>query len=78
MFFDGACSRETAGVGVVLVSLEKESTQLSFKLDFQVTNNIVEYEALLLGLNATKGCRIRNIKVFGDANLIIQQVNKTF
>jgi len=78
MFFDGACSRETAGVGVVLISPKQESTQLSFKLAFQVTNNIAEYEALLLGLNAAKDRGIKNIKVFGDADLIIQQVNKTF
>ena len=26
MFFDGACSRETAGVGVVLISPQQEST----------------------------------------------------
>ena len=71
MFFDGACSRETAGVGVVLVSPKKESIQLSFKLVFQVTNNIAEYEALLLGLNAAKDRGIKNLKVFGDADLII-------
>lgn len=45
---------------------------------FQVTKNIVEYEALLLGLNAAKDRGIKSIKVFGDADLIIQQVNKTF
>lgn len=78
MFFDGACSREIAGAGVVLISPKQESTHLSFKLDFQFTNNIAEYEALLLGLTATKDKGIRNIKVFGDADLIIQQVNKTF
>jgi len=78
MFFDGSCSRETAGVGVVLISPQQKSTQLSFKLDFQVTNNIAEYEALLLGLNVAKDRGIKNIKVFGDADMIIQQVNKTF
>jgi len=31
-----------------------------------------------LGLNAAKDRGIRNIKVFGHANLIIQQVNKIF
>ena len=78
MFFDGAYSRETAGAGVVLVSPEQEITHLSFNLTFQATNNIAKYEALILGLNSTKDRGIRNIKVFGDANLIIQQVNKTF
>lgn len=78
MVFDGACSRETAGVGVVPVSLERESIQLSFKLVFQVKNNIVEYEDLLLGLNGAKDRGIKNLKVFGDVDLIIQQINKTF
>jgi len=57
---------------------KQESTHLSFKLAFHVTNDITEYEALILGLNAAKDKGIRNIKVFGDVNLIIQQVNKTF
>jgi len=71
MFFDGACSRETAGAGVVLVSPQQESIQLSFKLVFQVTNNIAEYDALILSLNATKDRGIKNLKVFGDVDLII-------
>jgi len=32
MFFDGACSKEAAGVGVVLVSPTQECIHLSFKL----------------------------------------------
>ena len=71
MFFDGACSRETAGAGVVLVSPQQETVQLSLKLVFQVTNNIAEYEALLLGLHEAKDRGIKNLKVFGDADLII-------
>ena len=78
MFFDGACTKESAGAGVVFISPSKEKTQLSFKLNFQVTNNIAEYEALLLGLNATKEMHIKKLHVFGDADLIIQQVNRSF
>jgi hypothetical protein len=59
MFFDSACTRESAGTRVVFIYPSKKTSHLSFKLDFKVTNNIVEYEALLLGLNATKE---RNIK----------------
>jgi len=40
MFFDGACSKEATGVGVVLMSPTQECIHLSFKLTFQVTNNI--------------------------------------
>ena len=34
MLFDGVYSKEIAGSGVVLVSPKKESTHLSFKLNF--------------------------------------------
>jgi ribonuclease HI len=51
---------------------------LSFKLDFKTTNNIAEYEDFLLGLNSSKEMGIKGLKVFGDADLIIQEVNSTF
>jgi ribonuclease HI len=78
MFFDGACTKESAGAGVVLISPSKKTSHLSFKLDFEVTNNIAEYGALLLGLNAAKERKIKKLQVFGDVDLIIQQVNKSF
>jgi hypothetical protein len=72
MFFDGACTKESTGAGVVLISPSKKTFHLSFKLDFKMTNNIAEYEALLLGLNATKEMEIKRLHVFGDTDLIIQ------
>jgi ribonuclease HI len=78
MFFDGACTKESAGAGVVLISPSKKTSHLSFNLDFKVTNNIAEYEALLLGLNVAKEMKIKRLHVFIDADLIIQQVNKSF
>jgi ribonuclease HI len=78
MYFDGASTKDSAGAGVVLISPLKEAMNLSFTLDFKTTNNIEEYEALILGLNTTKEMGIKGLKVFGDADLIIQQVNNTF
>jgi ribonuclease HI len=59
MFFDGACTKESTGAGVELISPSKKTSHLSFKLDFKVTNNIAEYEALLLELNAVKETDIK-------------------
>jgi ribonuclease HI len=78
MFFDGASTKDSAGAGVVFISPLKEAMHLSFKLDFKTINNIAEYEVLLLGLNYAKEMGIKGLKVFGDAYLIIQQVNNTF
>ena len=76
MFFEGACSKEAAGAGVVLVSPTKEVIHLSFRLNFQVTNNIAEYEGLLQGLKKSIGMNVKNIKVFGDSQIIVDQVRK--
>jgi ribonuclease HI len=58
MFFDGSCSKEGLGVGIVIISPSKEVISLSYKLEFETTNNIEE--ALLLGLRAAKDMGIEN------------------
>jgi ribonuclease HI len=76
MFFDVDCSKEGFGVGIVFVSPTKEVIPLSYKLEFYTTNNINEYEALLLGLKFAKNMGIDKIYVFGDSELIIYQIKK--
>ena len=78
MFFYGASTQASGGAGIVLISPSKETIHLSYKLDFKTTNNIEKYEVLLLGVKATKDMGIMCLKIFGDADLIIQQVNNTF
>ena len=50
MDFDGAVSKEGAGVGIWARSPKNDPKLLSYKLYFDYTNNVVEYEALVLGL----------------------------
>ena len=71
MFFNGASSSEGVGAGLVFVSPCRETISLSYKLEFETTNNVVEYEALVLGLRAVKEMVIEEVAVFGDAELII-------
>lgn len=67
MFFDGASSSIGAGAGVVFKSPSQETISLSYKMEFEVTNNVAEYEALVLGLRAAKEMGIGEMAVFGDA-----------
>jgi ribonuclease HI/uncharacterized small protein (DUF1192 family) len=78
MFFDGASSSIGAGARVVFKSPSQETISLSYKLEFEVTNNVAEYEALVLGLRAAKEMGIREMAVFGDAELIVQQVKNVY
>jgi ribonuclease HI len=78
MFLDGAFSREGTGAGVVFVSPAQETISLSYKLEFEATNNVTEYEALVLGFRAAKDMGIEEISVFGDAELVVNQVRSLY
>ena len=47
-----------------------------FQILFKVSNNEVEYEALLHGLRLAISLGIKRLLVYGDSLLVIQQVNK--
>ena len=49
-----------------------------YKLEFVTTNNTAEYEALLLGLKAAKDLGIQHIYVYGDSELVVQQVRNNY
>jgi hypothetical protein len=40
----------------------------------QASNNEAKYEALLHGMNMTKACGGTQLRIFGDSNLVVQQV----
>ena len=50
------------------------SVRLTFLDRHPATNNIVEYEAYILGLETALELRIRQMKVFGDSNLVSRQI----
>jgi hypothetical protein len=54
VFCDGSWGTFDAGAAAVLVAPSKIKTCYAAKLDFSCTNNIAEYEALLLGLRKLK------------------------
>lgn len=50
LYFDRESSKEGAGVGVLLISPSGKTFKFPFTLMFPCTNNVAEYEALLIGL----------------------------
>ena len=75
MIFDGSCGQAGSGEGICVYNIGDNSAQgHSYKLIFQCTNNIVEYEALMLGLKMLKILGARRIFVQGDSELVIKQV----
>ena len=63
------------GIGAVLTSPKNYHKPYTVRLCFDYTNNIAEYEACILGLEAAIDMRIKHLEVFGDSTLVIYQVN---
>ena len=65
MYFDREYSREGSKDRVPFISPNKNTFRYSFTLNFTWTNNILEYEALLLGLKVVASHGIKNFHAIG-------------
>ena len=78
MYFDGAANHSGYGIGVPLISPHgdhiRRSVRLAFADCYPTTNNIVKYEACILGLETALELGIRRMEIFSDSNLVIRQI----
>lgn len=63
---------------ILFISPSGETFKYSFKLMFECTNNIVEYEALITGLNLEVKHGIKILSVFEDSELIVSQIKEKY
>lgn len=61
----------------LLIIKDKDSFFLSYRLKFDCTNNLVEYEDLLEGLKKSIDMEVKKLKVLGDFEIIIKQIKNT-
>ena len=71
MYFGGASNALGRDVRVVLISLKGNHCPFIAKLSFDCTNNVAEYEACVLGLQAAIEKKIKRLNVYGDLDLVI-------
>jgi hypothetical protein len=77
VFCDGSWGTFGAGAAAVLVAPSKVRTCYAVKLDFSCTNNIAEYEALLLGHRKLKAMGIRRSVLKIDSQVISGHIDKS-
>lgn len=68
----GASSRHGKGAGIVLKSPLDHIFKFAYRLEFEATNNVAEYEAILLGLELTKSLKIKLLSIKRDSDLVIR------
>ncbi|XP_017970484.1 PREDICTED: uncharacterized protein LOC108660721 [Theobroma cacao] len=74
VYFDGASNALGYGIGAVLISPNGKYYPATARLNFNCTNNMAEYEALVMGLQAAIEMEVDAIDVYGDSALVICQM----
>ena len=69
LFFDGSACDDGQGIGAVLISSNGIIFEFSNRLEEECTNNQVEYEALLFGLEFLESMGVKHVEAYGDSLL---------
>ena len=78
VFVDGASSALRARAGIVVITPEGIKLEHSFRLGFKASNNEAEYEALLVGLRVVLDLGAKEVEVYSDSRLVVNQVQGSF
>jgi ribonuclease HI len=76
--FDGSCSSEGNQAGRILYSHVGRIHNFSYSLEFACTNNVIEFEALLLVIENSYNLGCGHLSVFGDFDLVVNLVRKIY
>ena len=76
MYFDRSLMKKGAGAGLVFVSPLRVRMRYMVHIHFPSYNNVAEYEALINSLRIAIELGIRWLDVWGDSQLVIEQVMK--
>ncbi|GKV41128.1 hypothetical protein SLEP1_g48700 [Rubroshorea leprosula] len=75
LYVDGASSSKGSGAGALLIGPDEYRSEHALKFNFDATNNMAEYEALLLGLQLALELKLSAIQVYSDSQLVVNQIN---
>ncbi|GKV12463.1 hypothetical protein SLEP1_g23603 [Rubroshorea leprosula] len=75
LYVDGASSNKGSGAGALLLGPKGYRSEHALKFNFDATNNMAEYEALLLGLQLVTELKVEAIQIYSDSQLVVNQVN---
>jgi len=76
MYFDGLMMKNGAEVKLIFILPHGVRMNYLIRLHFPASNNVAEYEALVNGLRIAIELGVRRLEVWGDSQLVIDQVMK--
>jgi len=76
LLFDGASNVMEHGIGAILISPENQYIPMTTRLCFNYMNNIAEYEACAMGIQAAIEWNAKILNVYGDSTFVIHQLKR--
>lgn len=73
IYIDGVVNVHGSGIGAVLISPAREHYHVAIKLRFPHATKTAEYEACIAGLEAAMDMNTKDLEVYRDSILIINQ-----
>ncbi|KAB2626974.1 hypothetical protein D8674_020592 [Pyrus ussuriensis x Pyrus communis] len=78
LYIDGSSNQQDCGARLVLTTPDKVVMEYILRFKFKASNNEAEYEALLAGLRLAKHLGVKQINIFSDSQLVVNQVTNNF
>ena len=75
---DGAANAQGSGAGMILTSPDETDVEYALRFDFQASNNEVEYEAVIAGLNLAHSMEADQLEVSSDSHLEVKQIEDSY
>ena len=75
---DGAANAQGSGAGLILTSPEGIDIEYALRYGFQASNNEVNYEAVIVGLNLAHSMEVDQLEVCSDSQLVVKQIEDTY
>ena len=75
---DGSSAQKRGGVGVIITTPDGKVLKYGVQLKFPATNNMIEYEGILMRLRLEKALRAKNLLVKSDSKLVIGQIKEEY
>ena len=64
--------------GIILYSPVGKIHNFSYRLEFSCTNNVIEFEALLLGIENAYNLACGHLTFLGDFELVVNLIHKIY
>ena len=74
LFVDGSSNQQGCGASLVLTTPDKVAMKYALRFKFKASNNEAEYEVLLASLRLAKHLGVKQIDIFSDSQLVVNQV----